>query len=118
MDDDGQIMQFRGQTDEFLQHGSGRASLNLLEMAREGLSSEMRSAVDAGARQRQAGTRVSRCAIARRTSSREVAIQAIPFKGAPGERYYVILFEKAKAAKRKKAAPEVAATMSTPRSAT
>ena len=109
MDDDGQIMQFRGHTDDFLQHGSGRASLNLLEMAREGLSSELRGAVDqARASDKPARREPVRYRMAGALT--EVAIEAIPFKGSAGERYYVILFEKAKAAKRKKTAPEVAAT--------
>ena len=64
IDDDFEIMQFRGDTDDFLKHSSGRASLNLLDMAREGLAPEIRGAVEdaraSGAAVRRAKVHVRR----------------------------------------------------------
>ena len=39
------IVQFRGSTGEFLEPSPGKASLNVLKMAREGLSFELRNAL-------------------------------------------------------------------------
>ena len=44
IDDAFEIMQFRGATGDYLKHSSGRATLNLLDMAREGLAAEIRRA--------------------------------------------------------------------------
>jgi two-component system, chemotaxis family, CheB/CheR fusion protein len=108
VDEGGQILQFRGQTDEFLQHGSGRASLDVLEMAREGLSSELRRAFEQA---RAAGKAVRREAVRYRAAGEltKVALQVLPFKGAADEPYYVILFEKLTAAEQRQAQPEAAA---------
>lgn len=45
VDEQFDIVQFRGQTGEFLEPSPGKASLNLLKMAREGLSFELRNAL-------------------------------------------------------------------------
>ena len=45
VDDDLQIVQFRGQTGPFLEPAPGEASLNLLKMAREGLLYGLRTAL-------------------------------------------------------------------------
>ena len=45
VDDDSQIIEFRGQTGHFLEPAAGDASLNLLKMAREGLLYGLRTAL-------------------------------------------------------------------------
>ena len=40
------ILEFRGDTDPFLEHGHGQASLNLIRMARKGLLVELRQAIE------------------------------------------------------------------------
>ena len=49
------ILQFRGETSLFLEHASGKASLNLLKMARPALSFEIRNT------SRKPGNRGSLC---------------------------------------------------------
>lgn len=51
IDEDMDIMQFRGQTNLFLQPASGKASFNLLKMAKEGLVVELTSTIRKAAKQ-------------------------------------------------------------------
>src|SRR5439155_25039880 len=57
IDEDMQIVHFRGQTGPFLEPASGAASLNILRMLREGLTSEVRTAI---ARAKKIGSPVHR----------------------------------------------------------
>src|SRR5262249_60401994 len=50
-----EVLQFRGHTGPYLEHPHGEASLNLLKMAREGLSVDLRTAIS---RALKTGTRV------------------------------------------------------------
>ncbi len=91
MDDDFEIMQFRGATDDYLKHGAGRASLNLLDMAREGLAPEIRRVV---ADARSAGLLVRRQR-ARFRCEGEVCyadLEAMPLRGPADERYFLVVF--------------------------
>ena len=45
VDEKDNIVEFRGQTDPYLEHSHGRASLNLFKMARKGLLLEIRQAI-------------------------------------------------------------------------
>ena len=75
VDDDLQIVQFRGQTGRFLEPAPGEPSLNLLKMAREGLLYGLRAALQT-ARARRAG-RCARtgCACARTASWHDVDVE-------------------------------------------
>ena len=53
IDEAATVLQFRGDTDAYLTHGSGKASLNLLSLAREGLESGLAAGDRRGARQRR-----------------------------------------------------------------
>jgi signal transduction histidine kinase len=91
VDDDMNILHFRGHTSPFLEPASGAASLNLLRMLKEGLSVEVKNAV-AKARQqsqpvRREGLRV------RGDTVRAVNIEVMPFKRTAGQRKYLVLFE-------------------------
>jgi two-component system CheB/CheR fusion protein len=88
-----QVLQFRGRTGPFFEHGHGEANLNLLKMAREGLTVDLRSAVSKamkqGTRVRQEGARVKQ-----NVHFIEVAIEVVPFQVPPSrEQFYVVLLD-------------------------
>jgi len=96
-----EILQFRGQTGAYLEPSPGRASLNLLNMAKEGLRLELRTACHQA---KQEGQSVRKEAIPLREGSfkrpelsvptRYVCIHVIPFKSAESsEDYFLVLFE-------------------------
>jgi two-component system, chemotaxis family, CheB/CheR fusion protein len=91
IDDDFEIMQFRGATDDFLKHSSGRASLNLLDMAREGLGPYIRKAVE-DARASGAAVRRTKAHLRRGGGMRALTLEVLPIRGPAYDRYYVVLF--------------------------
>jgi two-component system, chemotaxis family, CheB/CheR fusion protein len=89
------ILQFRGDTSHFLRPASGRASFNLLQMAREGLLMDLRSALTQA--QKGGGT-VERQGVRLRFEGKllNVTIRVIPLSlPSPLASHYVILFEEA-----------------------
>ncbi|MGA2184256.1 MAG: chemotaxis protein CheB [Bryobacteraceae bacterium] len=96
IDDDLNIVQFRGRTSPWLEPAAGAATLNLLRMAREGLAPELRNAVrkarDGNATVRREGLRLNPHA-----EKTEFAIEVIPIQGSPDrQRRFLILCEPAK----------------------
>ncbi|HEY2969178.1 MAG TPA: chemotaxis protein CheB [Casimicrobiaceae bacterium] len=90
------VLQFRGETDAYLKPAVGEASFNVLKMAREGLLFELRSAI-AECRMRNAEAR--RADIRIRGDARgvrKIDLRVVPVK-APGnnEQCFLILFEDA-----------------------
>ncbi|HEV2719749.1 MAG TPA: CheR family methyltransferase [Thermoanaerobaculia bacterium] len=87
-----EVVQFRGRTSPYLEPAPGTASFNLLKMAREGLLSEIRTAVHGARRKdmpvRRAGVRV-------RTNDHTVVVdvEVIPFAGPSGDPYFAVIFE-------------------------
>jgi two-component system, chemotaxis family, CheB/CheR fusion protein len=89
------ILEFRGDTDPFLEHGHGQASLHLERLLRKGLLIELRQAVDE-ARRSDAPVRREGLQVRHREQLRTVAIEVIPIKGrAAAEKCLLILFETA-----------------------
>ncbi len=92
VDDDLEICQFRGDTGPYLAPAPGKASLNLLKMAREGLAVALRIATSRARKEavsiRRAGLRVQW-----NRETREVAVEVIPLHGSPAEGAFLILFE-------------------------
>jgi two-component system, chemotaxis family, CheB/CheR fusion protein len=90
-----EILQFRGQTGAYLEPSPGRASLNLLNMAREELRIELLTAFHQA---KQEGQSVHKEIITTGDTSstvplRSVRIDVIPFKPtASGEDYFLVLF--------------------------
>ncbi len=87
------VLQFRGRTGPYLEHAHGEATLNLLKMAREGLTIGLRSVVTRSIRQniraREDGVRIKQ-----NGSFRDVSIEVVPFQVPPDrERFYLVLFE-------------------------
>ncbi|KON81315.1 PAS domain-containing protein [Azoarcus sp. PA01] len=84
------IVQFRGQTGEFLEPAAGDASFNLLRMARDGLAMELREIVGEAFRTR-AATRKEGLALRRDDKTLLVEIEVAPLDGAaPG--FFLVVF--------------------------
>jgi two-component system CheB/CheR fusion protein len=90
-----EIMQFRGSTSMFLEPSPGKASFNLLKMAKEGLGFELRNAIymarENGAPVRREGLQVKHNG----GEVRDVAIEVIPLHALREEPCFLIVFENA-----------------------
>ena len=89
------ILQFRGKTGPYLEPPSGPATLNLQKFARPGLLVALGAALG---QVKQDGTPVRKAGLPLEIEGRrrEITLEVIPVKVAPGEnRYYLILFEEA-----------------------
>jgi two-component system CheB/CheR fusion protein len=92
VDADLEIRQFRGDTGPYLAPAPGKASLNLLKMAREGLPVALRIAIS---RARKEATPIRKTGLRVRWNGefREVDLEVIPLQGSPAEGAFLILFE-------------------------
>jgi two-component system CheB/CheR fusion protein len=87
------VLEFRGDTDPFLEHGQGRASLNLELLLRKGLLVELRKAVE-DARRKGLPVRRQGLRVRYREQVRTVTVEVAPIKGrAASEKCLLILFE-------------------------
>lgn len=86
------ILQFRGSTGLFLEPAPGKASLNLMKMARPGLGFELRNIVHKAKKTGQAA-RKSGLEISLDGKSHRVSIEAVPVKADPEEDYFMVVFE-------------------------
>jgi two-component system, chemotaxis family, CheB/CheR fusion protein len=106
IDSNMEIVQFRGDTSPYLEHTPGTPSLNILKMARDGLSIELRALVhDAKTR----GVVVSKdnIVLSGDKAMRTVSVEVVPLRMRDvKEPYFLILFELGNAPE---AAPEPAA---------
>jgi len=88
-----EILQFRGRTSPFLELAPGVASLNLVKMARHGLLADLRIAIHGA---RKSGLPVRREGIQIRGESNQllsVSVEVIPFVNPAREQYYLVLFQ-------------------------
>ena len=88
-----EVLDFRGHTGRFLEHRPGDGSLNLLELAREGLRIPLRTALleakKLSAPVRKEGLRIGSAA------GTEANLEVVPLTSAPpGEPHFLVLFEK------------------------
>ena len=93
VNDDLEILQSRGRTSRYLELPTGRASLNLLKMARPGLLFELRTLMD---KARKNSIPVSRegIVIEDGDESAVVRLEIIPFRTpARDQRHFLVLFE-------------------------
>lgn len=92
INNDLEIIQFRGSTGVFLEPSQGKPSFNLIKMAREGLGFELRSAISkvkkSGKPFRKEGIPLSQS-----TNVKLVNVEVLPLKGSSTELYYLVLFE-------------------------
>lgn len=92
INNDLEIVQFRGSTGMFLEPPQGKPSFNLIKMARDGLGFEIRSAIS---KVRKSGKsfRKENIPLKQNGSVQDVSIEVVPLKNSQGEFYYLILFE-------------------------
>lgn len=93
-----QILQFRGATDAYLSSPSGKASFDLLKMAREGLMLPLRACVHKAIKTNQA-TRKEQVRVKQGASGTLVNVEVIPLKN-QRERCFLVVFENAEQAPR------------------
>jgi two-component system CheB/CheR fusion protein len=90
---DMQILQFIGQTDNFIQPSSGSASLNLLKMVRPDLMQELRQAVRQSIRESQS-VRVDQIRLREGDRTHKVNLQVLPLSTEESTiQNYLVLFE-------------------------
>ena len=113
VNDSMEILQFRGRTSPYLEPAPGAASFNILKMAREGLLSDLRTAIHT-ARKRNVPVRRTNVSVEHDGTARDINLEVIPFVAPSHERHFVILFEDvkkeeeppSKKSRRGRAAPE------------
>jgi two-component system, chemotaxis family, CheB/CheR fusion protein len=97
INDDLEILQSRGRTSRFLELPTGRASLNLLKMARSGLLYELRVLIEK-ARKNSIPTSKDGIVLEDGSSAVTVRLEVIPFHTpARDERHFLVLFEETSA---------------------
>jgi two-component system CheB/CheR fusion protein len=93
VNDEAEVLQFRGDTDTYLTRPEGKANLNLLKMAREGLLAPLRALLQ----RVQDGSEIARESgiwIKTRDGLLEISLNAIALPAANGgPRMYCVLFE-------------------------
>jgi len=93
VDEKDNIVEFRGQTEPYLEHSHGRASLNLLKMARKGLLLEIGDAIR-DARRNDAPVRKEGLSLRHRGQRRLLDLEVTPLRGSSErERSLLVLFE-------------------------
>jgi two-component system CheB/CheR fusion protein len=90
---DMEVLQFRGDTGMYLRPAPGKASLNVLKMAREGLMVSLQSVLQR-AKKEDAMAREEGLQVKSNGGMREIDVVVIPVKGeVAGESCYLVLFE-------------------------
>ena len=87
-----EILQFRGSTGLFLEPAPGKASLNLIKMAKPGLAFELRNAIH---KANKLGLKVKKpgLEIKHKGVVHQVSIEVLPLKPDNEERLFLVLFE-------------------------
>ncbi len=87
------VLEFRGDTEPFLDHGRGKATLSLERLVRKGLTMELRQAI-AEARRSEAPVRKTGLHVRHKQHLQSVSIEVLPIRGrAAAERCLLVLFE-------------------------
>jgi two-component system CheB/CheR fusion protein len=94
INEDMEILQFRGRTSQFLEPAPGIATFNVLKMAREGLLAELRAAIQT-ARKMERPVRREGVRVTNHGGATVVNLEVIPFVTPAQERCHIILFEEA-----------------------
>jgi two-component system CheB/CheR fusion protein len=93
IDNDAEIVQFRGRTGAFLEPPHGEPHYNLMRMLREGLNSEVRSALQQ-AQRTELAVRREDIVLHDEDRTRRVAIEVVPLsRPSPETRHFVVVFE-------------------------
>ena len=86
------IVQFRGQTGAYLEPAAGKPSFNLFKMAKSDILVELRAAVHQ-AKQHNEVVRQEGLQVKTTTGIKKIDLEVIPFKIGAGRRYFLVLFE-------------------------
>ena len=89
-----QVLQFRGPTGAYLEPPAGKASFDVLKMARDGLMLPLRAAINE-ARKKNKTARRDKVQVKQNGTTRSVNLQVVPLKNLR-ERCFLILFEEAR----------------------
>jgi two-component system CheB/CheR fusion protein len=93
IDENLEIVQFRGQTGPYFEHSPGFASFSLLGMLKEGLGGEVRKALEV-AQTKKTSCRKEGLTLLSQGQSLKVAIEVFPMAlPTTGECYYILIFE-------------------------
>jgi two-component system, chemotaxis family, CheB/CheR fusion protein len=115
LNDDLEILDFRGETSDYVAPASGKASLHVLRMVREELKMELRSVVHK-ARKQNAPVRSTGIQMRRNGSILEVTLEVVPLvRPTDKERHFLVLFDQRRPPV---AAPETKKPAATRRGAT
>src|SRR5437868_12042920 len=88
-----EIVQFRGRTGAYLEPASGHPTFSLSKMAREGLLIDLRAAINK-ARKSNAVVRADRVQYKADGHSKQVNLEVIPVRGqGTNERFYIVVFQ-------------------------
>lgn len=93
-DEKGNIRHFYGPTRDYLEHPTGEASLNLLELVAVRVSARLRPALRKAAREGER-TALERVPLSRRASQVNITVRPVEIRGS-GERLAAVIFEKAR----------------------
>jgi len=105
-----QIVQFRGRTSAYLEPPSGKASFDLLKMAREGLMMPLRAAINRAKKENKRARREG-VRLEQNGQARTVNLEVIPLKNLR-ERSYLVVFEDGEKSRRVvPAAPSIESPM-------
>jgi two-component system CheB/CheR fusion protein len=88
-----QILQFRGPTGPYLEPPTGKASFDVLKMARQGLMLPLRAAINKAKKENKT-TRRENVRVGQNGATRMVNIEVVPLKNLR-ERHFLVLFEDA-----------------------
>jgi len=96
VNDEMEILQFRGRTGAYLEPAAGHPTFSLSRMAREGLLVDLRSALTK-AKKDDAIVRRERVRVKSNGGTREVNLEVIPIRGqGTHERFYIVVFQDAR----------------------
>jgi two-component system CheB/CheR fusion protein len=95
VDQDMEILQFRGSTGLFLEHATGKASLNLSKMARPSLVFELRNVIHKARKTSQPAEK-SGLEVIINNKPHYVGIKAVPITNPANQQLFLILFEELK----------------------
>ncbi|HYM80124.1 MAG TPA: chemotaxis protein CheB [Candidatus Limnocylindria bacterium] len=98
-----QVLQFRGATGAYLQPPAGKASFDVLKMAREGLMLPLRAAINQ-AKEENKPARKENVRVRQNGKTRTISVEVIPLKNLR-ERCFLILFEPTEAGRNAGHAP-------------
>ena len=88
-----EIVQFRGRTSPYVEPAPGRASFNLLKMARAGLAEVLRKVINKAAKEGSARHMDVAFKHNEDGKSVNISVERLPGGSAPEDAYYLVLFE-------------------------